>query len=46
MGLVEVCLSCSCIASGITCFRTSYGLFHSVTIGLWAQGHRDELLTS
>ena len=32
--------------SGVSCSSTSDGSFRSVTIGSWAQGPRDELLTS
>ena len=32
--------------AGVSCACASDGSFRSVTIGSWAQGPRDELLTS
>ena len=45
-GLDKVCLSCPVSLSEISCFGTLNGSFRLVTIGSWAYGLRDELLTS
>ena len=34
------------VLSEVSCSGTAVGSFRSVTIGSWAQGPRDELLTS
>ena len=44
--VLEFASAVSVVLSGVSCSGAADGSFRSVTIGSWAHGPRDELLTS